>query len=179
MNRALGVYTILEKLGEGGMGEVFRARHERLGRLVALKVIRADRLPHPDAVRRFLREARVAAQLHHPNVVTVFDANEADGVHFLAMELVDGTDLAKQVKDHGPLPPALACEYVRQAALGLQHAHEKGLVHRDVKPSNLIVLRDQPTGPVVKVLDFGLARFVSEQADATPLTSPGGWMGTP
>src|SRR5581483_7094027 len=131
-------YEVLEPLGRGGMGEVYKARHLRLDRLVALKVIRADLLLDADAVRRFQREARAAAKLAHPNIVTVHDAAEFGGKHFLVMEYVEGTDLRQRVKEGGPLPVAQACAYVRQAALGLQHAHERGLVHRDIKPGNLL-----------------------------------------
>src|SRR5205807_2098577 len=103
---------------------------------------------------RFRREIRAAAQLSHANIVHAFDADEIDGTHFIAMELLAGADLARLLKENGPLPVSQACEYVRQAALGLQHAHEKGLVHRDVKPSNLFLTAP---GSVVKVLDLGLA----------------------
>jgi WD40 repeat protein/serine/threonine protein kinase len=174
----LGPYLLLERLGAGGMGQVYKARHRKLGRVVALKVIRKERLAHPEAVQRFLREIRAAAQLDHPNVVRAFDAEEAGGVHFLAMEYVEGTDLARLVKERGPLPVAAACDCARQAALGVQHAHAKGLVHRDVKPSNLLLMRDG----AVKVLDLGLARLPPPPGtdDASgPLTHEGMVMGTP
>src|SRR5205085_1275687 len=143
----LGPYRLLEPLGEGGMGQVFKAYHQRLNRVVALKLIRRELLSHqPDAVRRFQREARAVAQLLHPNVVILYDADEVDGAHFLAMEYVDGIDLAQMVYQQGPLPIPQACDYVRQAALGLQHAHECGLVHRDIKPGNLLVTRCTSVG---------------------------------
>jgi formylglycine-generating enzyme required for sulfatase activity/tRNA A-37 threonylcarbamoyl transferase component Bud32 len=171
-----GRYRLLEKLGEGGMGAVYKARDARLGRVVALKVIRRELLAHPDAARRFLREVRAAAQLSHPNVVHALDAGEAGGTHFLALEFVEGADLATLVRQRGPLPVELARDCVRQAALGLQHAFERGLVHRDVKPSNLLLTRDGQ----VKVLDLGLAR--RHQADegeaSTTLTREGAVMGT-
>src|SRR5262249_55197380 len=135
----LGAYVLLDKLGEGGMGVVFKARHQKLGRVVALKVVRPEHLTKPEAVRRFRREMRAAAQLDHPNLVRAYDADETEGKHFIAMEYVDGVTLARYVKEHGPLPPAHACECVRQAALGLQHAFERDLVHRDIKPSNLLL----------------------------------------
>jgi serine/threonine-protein kinase len=136
----LGPYRLLQLLGEGGMGQVFKARQQRLNRLEALKIIRPERLlQNPDAIRRFQREARSAAQLNHPNIVTIYDADMVNDVRFIAMEYVDGIDLAQLVRDRGPLPVAQACQFIRQAALGLQHAHEKGLVHRDIKPSNLLV----------------------------------------
>src|SRR5262249_6582163 len=129
----LGEYILLELIGKGGMGQVFKARQRRLKRLAAVKVIRKECLANPDAVTRFLREAEAAARLSHPNIVAIYDASEARGVHFLAMEFIEGANLATRVKA-GPLPPSTACDYMRQAALGLQHAHEQGLVHRDLKP---------------------------------------------
>jgi serine/threonine protein kinase len=187
---AIGPYRILQLLGEGGMGHVFKALHRRLYRMVALKVIRQDRLSRDsEVVRRFQREAQAAAQLSHPNVVLIYDADEVDNKHFITMEYVEGVDLARLVKDKGALSVARSCEYVRQAALGLQHAHERGLIHRDIKPSNLLVTR-QAAKPylmqvgqaaeagsdsasrflaahdsgaegygVVKILDMGLARL--------------------
>jgi serine/threonine protein kinase len=173
----LGSYLLLDKLGEGGMGAVFRARHSRLGRIVALKVIRPERLDSELAIKRFRREIITAAQLDHPNVVRAYDADEAGGVHFFAMEHVEGTDLAKLVKQHGPLPVSRACGYIRQAACGLAHAHEKGLVHRDIKPANLLL----SSSGVVKVLDMGLARLnaLAAAGEATTLTQDGAIMGTP
>ncbi len=153
-------YRPLERCGKGGMGVVFRAEHRLMGREVALKVIRPDLLRRPNAIERFRREVRAAASLTHPNVVPAYDAEEVDGVHFLAMEFVPGCDLAAEVNHRGPLPVAEACEYVRQAALGLAHAHERGMVHRDIKPQNLMLT---PEGQV-KILDFGLSKFASELA---------------
>src|SRR5262249_54266744 len=135
----LGQYVIQERLGEGGMGQVFKAQQRRLNRVVDLKVIRKDRLANPEAVRRFHREVQAVAQLSHPNVVVAYDADQVNSTHFFAMEYVEGTDLARLVRESGPLPVVFACDYIRQAALGLQHAHERGLVHRDIKPSNLLV----------------------------------------
>src|SRR5689334_11930175 len=135
----LNQYVLLDRLGEGGMGEVFRARHATLDREVALKVMRKEKLAKPESVRRFRREIRAAATLAHENVVMAYDADQSGDVHFFAMEFVDGTTLERLVEDRGPLPVAEACEYVRQAALGLQHAFEKGLTHRDIKPANLLV----------------------------------------
>jgi serine/threonine-protein kinase len=136
----MGPYRLLELLGEGGMGQVFKARHQRLNRLVALKVIRPERLlQNPEAIRRFEREARAAASLQHQNIVIIYDADQVNDVHFIAMEYVEGTDLARLVKENGPLPVEIASNFIRQAALGLQHANERGMVHRDIKPSNLLV----------------------------------------
>jgi serine/threonine-protein kinase len=141
----LGPYRLLAPLGEGGMGQVFKAVHQRLGRVVALKIIRTERVSqHPEAVPRFQREARAAAQLSHPNVVILYDADQLDGRHFIAMEYVEGTDLSKLVQQYGPLRAEQACDYIRQAALGLQHAHERGMVHRDIKPSNLLLSHPSP-----------------------------------
>src|SRR5579884_4043762 len=152
----LGQYILLDRLGEGGMGQVFRARHRRLDRIDALKIIRPENLHSAQAVASFYREIRTAAQLSHPNVVHAYDADEVRGTHFFAMEYVDGPDLARCIKQFGPVPVRTACDYVRQAALGLQHAYERGLVHRDIKPANLLVTR---RGGVVKILDMGLARL--------------------
>src|SRR5262249_14293378 len=135
----VGHYILLDILGEGSMGRVFRARHIRLGRDMALKVIRTDKLSNPRIVARFQQEVRAVGQLVHPNIVLAIDADTFSRQHFVAMELIDGVDLKSLVKERGPMPSAVACEYVRQAALGLQHAADQGLVHRDVKPSNLMV----------------------------------------
>jgi serine/threonine protein kinase/Leucine-rich repeat (LRR) protein len=176
----LGSYILLERLGEGGMGQVFKAKNWKLGRIVAVKLIRKERLVHPDAVRRFQREVRAAAALSHPNIVHALDADEIGGTHLLVMECVEGaTDLARLVAKNGPLPVAQACVYVRQTALGLQHACERGLVHRDIKPQNLLLTGD---GRTVKILDMGLARLDHPEADrekASSMTQEGAIMGTP
>ncbi|HEY7427200.1 MAG TPA: serine/threonine-protein kinase [Gemmataceae bacterium] len=172
-------YEVLELLGEGMMGQVYKARQVHLDRLVALKVIRANLLTDPEVLRRFQREAKAAARLSHPHVVSVYDAGESRGRHFLAMEYVEGTDLARMVRGRGPLPVALACDFTRQAALGLQHAHERGLVHRDLKPANLLVTSK---GAVVKVLDLGLARLTTATRPGEQpslLTQTGEMLGTP
>jgi predicted Ser/Thr protein kinase len=148
-------YRVLALLGQGGMGAVYKAEHRRMDRPVALKVINPGLLTNPATVSRFQHEVRAAARLAHPNIVTAYDADQAGDLHFLVMEYVEGKSLADVVQERGPLPASEACEYVRQAALGLQHAHERGMVHRDVKPQNLMVT---PSG-TVKILDFGLARF--------------------
>jgi WD40 repeat protein len=146
-------YRLLGKLGEGGMGAVYRALHTRLERVVALKVLAPERTADPDAVKRFQREMKAVGKLGHPHIVRATDAGEVDGTHFLVMEYVAGPDLARLVRAVGRLPVADACEAARQAAVGLHHAHQRGLVHRDVKPSNLLLSR---TGQV-KLLDLGLA----------------------
>lgn len=194
----LGPYRLLDLLGEGGMGQVFRARHQRLHRVVALKVIRQGRLSSdPEVVKRFQRESQLAAQMSHPNVVLVYDADQVDHTHFIAMEYVEGIDLGKLVRERGPLPAKYVCEYLRQASLGLQHAHECGLIHRDIKPSNLLVTRvppkpaddapqdesirfGNPSLSVVKILDMGLARLAeSGGKEASFHTQVGTVMGTP
>jgi serine/threonine-protein kinase len=173
----LGPYVILDRLGEGGMGAVFKARHRNLGRTVALKRIRKDRLASPDAVRRFLREVRAAAQLNHPNVVLAYDADQIGDDYILVMEYVEGIDLARLVREQGPLPAAKACDVIHQAALGLQHAFERGMVHRDIKPHNLLCSTRDGT---VKVLDMGLARVstTSEEETISVLTREGVVMGS-
>jgi hypothetical protein len=148
-------YRIVELIGEGGMGAVYRAEHLLMRRPVALKIIRRELVERPDAVGRFRREVEAAARLAHPNIVTAFDADRVGDTHFLVMEFIDGIDLARFVRDRGPLPIAEATAYVVQAALALQHAHEHGMVHRDIKPQNLM----RTTKGQVKVLDFGLAHL--------------------
>lgn len=180
----LGPYRLLDRIGEGGMGQVFKAKHERLGRIVALKVIRKDKLADPSILDRFRRETRTAAQLNHANIVRALDADAIGACHLLVMEYVQGADLGQQVKRTGPLPIRTAAEYVRQAALGLQHAHEKGIVHRDIKPSNILVAKADDRNPlgVVKILDMGLARLQdpnSEETTSATMTQSGSVVGTP
>jgi Protein kinase domain/WD domain, G-beta repeat len=169
-----GRYVLLAKAGEGGMGAVYRATHSLLKRDVALKVLPAGRVKDRNALARFHREIEAVGRLDHPNIVRASDAGEADGTHFLVMEWIEGTDLGRLVQRRGPLSAAEACELVRQAALGLQHAHEHGLTHRDVKPSNLMVT----PGGQVKVLDLGLALLRRDEAERGDLTEVGQVMGT-
>jgi serine/threonine protein kinase len=165
-------YQLLGKLGRGGMGQVYLARHVLLKQLVALKVLPPERLQDRRAVARFYREIEAVGRLKHPNIVAARDAGEADGVHYLIMELVDGADLARLLEQLGPLPIPDACELVRQAAVGLQHAHEHRLVHRDVKPSNLMLAADGQ----VKVLDLGLARLLPDEPAPGQDQTPSAWM---
>jgi hypothetical protein len=144
------------------MGVVYKAEHRLMERPVALKVIDRSLTDKPAVVERFRREVKAAGQLNHPNIVHAYDADQAGDSHFLVMEFVEGTTLARLVEQQGPLPVSQACDYIRQAALGLQRAHEHGMVHRDIKPHNLM---RTPQGQV-KILDFGLARLVSEAASA-------------
>jgi formylglycine-generating enzyme required for sulfatase activity len=165
-------YRLLKLLGNGGMGAVYLAEHSVMRRLVAIKVINREYTGEPSAVQRFRREIRAAAQLHHAHIVGAYDAERAGETHFLVMEYIDGVSLDQLLARKGPLPIAQACEYVRQAALGLQYAHERGMVHRDVKPHNLIRTADG----VVKVLDFGLASVVEN--DESNLTGTYAVVGT-
>jgi serine/threonine protein kinase len=189
----LGPYRILDRLGAGGMGQVYKAEHILMKRLVALKVIAPSLVRDEAALACFQSEIQVAAQMSHPNLIAAYDAAEANGLHFLVMEYMDGIDLRRLVETSGPLSVRLACECIRQAALGLQHAHEHGLVHCDIKPSNLLLgyagnppsplLGERgrvtpnpspPRGrgafgselPLVKLLDFGLARLVGSPPTA-------------
>lgn len=146
-------YTLLETIGEGGMGTVYKARHERLDRIVAVKVIRSCLSGTTTALARFEREMKAVGRVKDDRIVQALDAGEADGVAYLAMEYVEGRNLSALVKEHGPLPKAQAFDIIRQAAGGLAHAHSVGLVHRDLKPGNLMLMPDGR----VKILDLGLA----------------------
>jgi serine/threonine protein kinase len=172
----LGQYRLLDLLGRGGMGRVFKAVHATMERTVAIKVVSPSLLKDPLALALFRREVRAAAQLHHPHIVTAFDADETKGMHYLVMEYVQGPSLHHLVKEQGPPPLDLTCQLIRQAAQALQYAHEKGMVHRDIKPANLLIAqlagwgkREGQAGgkkwtlppvqsPMLKVVDFGLAR---------------------
>ena len=149
----LAHYRIAAKLGEGGMGEVYRATDTKLGRDVALKVLPADVGRDPDRLARFQREAKALAALDHPNIVTIYSVEEADGVHFLTMQLVEGQSLDRVIPEGG-LPVERIVEIASAIAEALAAAHEKGIVHRDLKPANVMVTTDGR----VKVLDFGLAK---------------------
>jgi serine/threonine-protein kinase len=193
----VGGYRLLAPIGTGGMGQVFKAWQKRLNRTVAIKVIRPELVKqNPGAVLRFRREAMLVAQLSHPNIVSIYDADEAGDTHFIVLEYVDGPDLERLVHEGGPLPVPLACDYIRQAALGLQHANEAGLVHRDIKPGNLLISRadaarhgsdgagwnalgSSSSRGLVKLLDMGLARMESIFESNASLTREGSMMGTP
>jgi serine/threonine protein kinase len=167
-------YRLLRKIGEGGMGTVYEALHTRLERVVALKILPPERMANAQAVARFQQEMRAAGAFDHPAIVRATDAGDVDGTHFLVMEYVEGIDLSSLSRQTGPLPVAEACALIRQAALGLEHVHERGIVHRDIKPSNLMLT---PQGQV-KVLDLGLALLQEQSASVDGLTTVGQFMGT-
>ncbi len=160
------------------MGVVYLARNKLMGRLEVLKVVGGQLVERPGVRDRFLREVQSAAKLQHKNIVTAYSATRLGESIVLAMEFIDGEDLAKMVKSRGPLPVVHACYFIYQAALGLQHAHERGMVHRDIKPANLIFATEGKKG-VVKVLDFGLAKVTSEGQADSGLTREGQMLGTP
>ncbi|MGY8771548.1 MAG: protein kinase domain-containing protein, partial [Pirellulales bacterium] len=170
----LGNYIILDKIGEGGMGVVFKARHKRMDRIVALKVLPRESKKNKAVIDRFLREAQTAAKLTHPNIVATYDSDEAEDYHFIVMEYIKGSDLRARVKRRGPLSVSRAVDYVTQVARGLEYAHNEGIIHRDIKPANLL-LDDQGT---IKILDMGLARIEDPEADQSDLTHHGATMGT-
>ena len=153
-----GPFVVLDRLGRGAMGKVYKVRHGALGRLAALKVLRAAWLDDPQVAPRFRREIRAATRLRHPNLVQAYGTLRFGAAYGLVMEYVDGENLQMLVERLGPLPAERACAYVRQAAAGLQHAYERGVVHRDIKPSNLLL----SSRGVIKVADFGLARMQEE-----------------
>jgi serine/threonine protein kinase len=171
-------YEITRELGRGGMGVVYLAQNKLMGRTEVLKVVGSHLINRSGVADRFLAEIRNAARLHHPNIVTAYAALRIGESLVLAMQYVEGLDLAKVVQGRGSLPVAQACNYVHQAALGLQHAHEHGMVHRDIKPSNLMLTRDGNRA-LIKVLDFGLAKVESEGAVDGGLTREGQMLGTP
>jgi Tol biopolymer transport system component len=180
---ALGQYAIVSKIGEGGMGEVWRARDPRLGRDVAIKILPADFSRHTDRLNRFEQEARATSALNHPNIVTVYDIGEHKGSPYIVSELLDGEELRDRL-NHGSLSVRKAIDYAQQIANGLCAAHEKGIVHRDLKPENLFITKDER----VKILDFGIAKLtssptstnpdISEDATRKVLTNPGMVIGT-
>jgi serine/threonine protein kinase len=171
-------YEVLGELGRGGMGVVYLAENRMMGRKEVLKVVGSNLLNRKGVLERFQREIRAAAQLHHTNIVTAYSATKAGESIVFSMQYVEGYDLAKLVEKNGPLPVAHACNFVYQAAQGLEYAHEHGMVHRDIKPSNLMLAREG-NKPIIKILDFGLAKVTSEGAADAGLTHEGQLLGTP
>lgn len=190
-----GQYRILDEIGRGGMGRVYKAMHATMHRLVAVKVLSSKFLKTERAQKLFQREVRAAAKLVHPNIVTAYDADLVGDRHYMVLEFVDGPNLERLVREHGPLTVGQACEFARQVATGLQFAFERGMVHRDIKPANLLVQGSGPLtlpsspargegttapsplageegrvrgGCTVKILDFGLARLHTPSGDGRP-----------
>lgn len=168
-------YEDIREMGRGGMGMVYAARHSVMGRRVAVKVVHPEFSCNAAVLERFRREVRAAARLAHPNIVTAHDAGEDQGWPFLVMEYVEGESLGDRLERLGPLPVAEASAAVRQAALGVQHAHDNGLIHRDLKPPNLLRTADG----TVKVCDFGLAALTDDPRPVSSGTAPNAVMGTP
>jgi serine/threonine-protein kinase len=169
----LGKYVILDRIGSGSMGRVYKATHQLMGRVVALKIIAPEIVSNDRAVARFYREMKLVGRLDHPNVVRAFDSDSSNNILYIVMEYVQGRSLGQMLKD-GPLPPAEIVGYAAQAALGLAHAHEQGIVHRDIKPSNLLLTDDK----VIKVLDLGLGVLMEADNHATFATADGIAVGT-
>ena len=180
----IGPYQLVRKLGQGGMGAVYEAQHTKLDKTFALKVLPPGFASNAAALSPFEQEMKAVGKLDHPNIIRATNADEFNGTHYLVMEYVEGCDLSRFMKDHGTLSIAEACETIRQAALGLQHAHEHGLVHRDIKPSNLLMARSdrihavELEGPdesghykretvAIKLLDLGLARHAGLHGSGT------------
>jgi serine/threonine protein kinase len=168
-------YEILAELGRGGMAFVYKARDLRRQRLVAIKVSDPSLAGDGEVIARFRQEQLLAVRLAHPNLVAAHDAGQVEGVAYLVLEFVEGHDLAWMVQQWGPLPAAEACEVVRRAALGLEHLHKHGLVHRDVKPANLMLTLSGQ----VKLLDLGLVRRLHVPASGGQITRHGQFLGTP
>ena len=173
-----GQYRLDGILGEGAMGVVFRGTNLAVEKAVAIKMMRKETFAEPDAVERFKREAKVWSQLNHPSIAQVFDFGLQDDMPYLVMELVDGDDLSDVLDREGPLAPLRAIAVMRQLASALEEAHRLGVVHRDIKPQNMMLLRYKPGGRLVlKVLDFGMAKQVGNKSMS--LTAPGILVGTP
>ncbi len=171
--KTLGRYRLEKKVGEGGMGAVYRAVDDALGRVVALKILPRDKARNEMLVRRFKAEARAAANLKHENIVGVYDSGEADGYLYIAMEFVDGIDVQNLLMRKGVLSPKRSLDIIRQVTLALEHAFEQNIVHRDIKPSNLMIMRDGS----IKLADMGLARSMDD-GDSAGITRAGTTVGT-
>ncbi|MFI5230531.1 MAG: protein kinase, partial [Gemmatimonadales bacterium] len=171
-------YLVLALLGEGGMGRVYLAEHVKMNRQCAIKVMNPSLVNDTESAQRFAREASSAARILHPNVAAVFDYGESDKIVYLVMEYVDGESLSTMLEAHGELDPRRAIELARQIADGLAAAHELGIVHRDLKPDNVIVARNRSGKEIPKIVDFGIAKAVSETPQDS-LTRSGLVIGTP
>src|SRR5438445_4081071 len=178
-NTMMGPYRIMNKLGEGGMGAVYRARDTRLGRDVAIKILTAVTLSDREKLQRFEQEARATGMLNHPNLLTIYDVGNSEGTPYLVSELLEGETLRTRV-DRGPIPPRKAVDIALQLAHGLAAAHEKGIVHRDLKPENVFITKEGR----IKILDFGLAKLTEPAVSASDIrtqasgTEPGLVLGT-
>lgn len=169
IGKVLGGCQILEKLGQGAMGAVYLGKHIALNRLVAVKILPPEKASNRDARERFIREGRAAAKLEHPNVVQVFDAGEQDSVTFLVMQLIQGRSLGKWLEQRKRLDHGQACQIMREIAKGLAAAHKVGIIHRDVKPDNIMITKEG----VVKIADFGLVAVMEAEGDAKRLRPAG------
>ncbi|MGE3313827.1 MAG: serine/threonine-protein kinase [Planctomycetaceae bacterium] len=176
----IDAYDLLQQLGRGRMGVVYQARKRSTGRIVAIKIMAPDHVKNPRSVARFLREIRLIASVHHPNVVAAFDAGQlSDKRYFLVTEYVPGRNLADWLKEESPLPVRWVCQSVLQAARGLEHTHAQGLLHRDIKPSNIVAVGDSVDKlPQVKLLDLGLGRFAEAEFENGDITRDGYSVGT-
>jgi len=173
LGRTVGGYEIIQLLGRGAMGTVFKAEQLSMSRPVALKVLHRELTAADDAVRRFLREARAGGQFSHPNIIRIYDMNVAEGHYFISMEFIAGGDLGALLEREGPLPVAQALDIALQTGSALAHAHGKGVIHRDIKPSNLLLGRDD----LIKVADLGLAKSL-DVSGVSALTGAGAALGT-
>ena len=171
-------YEIIDTLGAGGMGQVYRARRIRLGDEVAIKVMQTSHTAPPEARERFLRESRACAQLRHPNIVGILDFDfDASNQPFMVMELLSGPSLREEIELESPMPPARVAAILGPVAAALQLAHDRGITHRDLKPANIVVHRYESGERVYKVIDFGLAAMKAA-SDETRLTDPAFFVGT-
>jgi serine/threonine protein kinase len=167
-----GDYELFGEIARGGMGVVYKARQSKLNRVVALKMIKAGEFADADQVKRFHAEAEAAAKLDHPGIVPVYEVGEIDGQHFYSMAFVEGTSLNDRVKQDGPLAPRNAAQMMKSVAHAVHYAHSRGILHRDIKPQNILLDKDELT----RVADFGLAKHVDAPSE---LTATGQIMGTP
>jgi serine/threonine protein kinase len=176
IGQMLSHYRIVEKIGAGGMGDVYKAHDSRLDRHVAIKVLREELASDPERLKRFEQEARAASALDHPNIITIHDIAESDGVHYIVMQYVEGQTL-RELLAEGPLSLEKLLDMAKQIAEGLAKAHEAGILHRDLKPDNLMITDDGR----VKILDFGLAKLMSQpsaDSEAATRTKEGTVAGT-